>query len=236
MAENAAARKVFEAYLETSSGGNVEAEFSFFVDRIKLRCRKCQATKTYDGSFPAYVNEGTLDWGLQQWVKEHAHKEPFNYNDWPIINAAKNISMTHIGTLPNDEWQALLKIVDSGLTNGQIICGGASLRTALLLHKACLRVGLDPAGSFAQHVEDCAYKAMADTQKKVEQYAKPRAVEDDALPTNWNHLPKKKGLPTAASVPKFKDVPKLPSVGPITPLGGPEGKPKPLKTTGRKIR
>jgi len=115
------AAATFQKYLDTVSGGCVVAERSFIVDRIKLVCKKCEATRTLPGNTAAYVKEGLLDWGLQQWVKEHAHKEPT-------------------------------------------------------------------------------------------------------------------GLPTRTP-PKFKYVPKLPSVGPITPPGGTESKPKPpLKTEGRKIR
>lgn len=53
------------------AGGNVTAEFAWFQNRMKLTCKKCQAHLTVD---PPIGTE--IDYGIQQFVKDHVHKKP----------------------------------------------------------------------------------------------------------------------------------------------------------------
>jgi hypothetical protein len=58
-------------WLLTATKGKVTAETSWFQDRLKFSCHDCGLTLTT--STDAVKADGTVDYGLQEFVKLHAH-------------------------------------------------------------------------------------------------------------------------------------------------------------------
>lgn len=57
-------------WLETATGGNVKVEFALIADRVRFKCLKCGLTHTA----PAIKDSTCIDFGIQEFVKLHAHK------------------------------------------------------------------------------------------------------------------------------------------------------------------
>jgi hypothetical protein len=56
-------------WLEMATKGGVKAEFALMGHRVRFHCYKCSKVRTWP------MPEGTtIDWTMQEWVKEHEHK------------------------------------------------------------------------------------------------------------------------------------------------------------------
>jgi hypothetical protein len=70
-------------WLQTATNGTVHGEFSLMHNRMRLRCLKCGLTLTCPSP------EGTtIDYGVQEFVKLHAHKE----GGWKCFNCGEVIN------------------------------------------------------------------------------------------------------------------------------------------------
>jgi len=60
-----------DQWLKTATKGNVVSKAAWFQDRLQFRCTKCDMSLTT--STDAVKADGTVDYGLQEFVKIHSH-------------------------------------------------------------------------------------------------------------------------------------------------------------------
>jgi hypothetical protein len=69
-------------WLQTATNGTVTGEFSLMHNRMRLRCLKCGLTLT-----APEPTGTTIDYGVQEFVKLHAHKQ----DSWKCLNCGELI-------------------------------------------------------------------------------------------------------------------------------------------------